>query len=157
MKTTLKIFGTTLLAVLFTVSISSCSNAKEQKEGTKQEACCEGHDAATHTHDHDKQLCCQTDENALMIMAALTIKNEADKAYVENALHQVVDGTNTEEGNISYILHQDINNPMRYVIFEVWKSQEAIDFHNQTPHFKAFQEAIRDKVEFFVITMKKAY
>ena len=96
-------------------------------------------------------------ENVIKIVAIITIKKEEDKADVIKALHAVVDGTRTEEGNISYVLHQDIKNPLVYVILEEWKSQEAIDFHNQTPHYKALGEAIAGKVDLAVNVIKSVY
>ncbi|WP_215731642.1 putative quinol monooxygenase [Bizionia saleffrena] len=70
----------------------------------------------------------------LKIIATIIVKPEF-KEDVLNMLQTVTDATRKEEGNISYILHQDINNSSKIIILEEWKSQEAIDFHNQTEHF----------------------
>jgi len=99
----------------------------------------------------------ETYPNALKIVATVTLKDAAFQADFEKALKAVVDGTNTEEGNISYEAQKDINNPLVYVIIEVWKSQEAIDFHNETPHFKAFVVALGDNADLAVNIMKKFY
>lgn len=96
-------------------------------------------------------------ENVLKIIATVTIKKEEYKDDVVKALHEVVDGTHTEEGNISYELHQDVNNPLVYVFIEVWKSQAAIDSHNQSAHFLAFKEAIKGKVDLEANVIKKIY
>jgi Uncharacterized conserved protein len=152
MKTDKQISVWVAFSILFLISMSSCCKSKTEQT---QEACC--------SIEQTREGCCKSkqecmiDENALMIVASLTIKNEADKAELEKALYQVVDGTRVEDGNISYVLHKDINNPMTYVIFEVWKSQDAINFHNETAHFKSFVEAVGDKAELSVITMKKVY
>lgn len=82
----------------------------------------------------------------LKIIAVITAK-ETYKDDIAKALHEVVDGTRKEEGNISYDLHQDTENPLKYTIIEVWKSQEAIDSHNATDHFLAFVKAIEGKVD----------
>ena len=84
--------------------------------------------------------------NELKIIAVITAK-EDHKADILKALHTVVDGTRKEEGNISYDLHQDTKNPLKYTIIEGWKSQEAIDLHNQTAHFLAFVKAIEGKID----------
>ena len=101
--------------------------------------------------------CCSetsTPNDALTIVATVTIKNAADKADVEKAMFAVVEGTRTEKGNISYVLHQDVSNPMVYTFIEVWKSQAAIDSHNASAHFKTFLSAIDGKIDLSVITMK---
>jgi len=93
----------------------------------------------------------------LKIIAALTILKEEYKEELEKALHAVVDGTCAEEGNVSYDLHQDVKDPMTYVIIEVWKSQEAIDIHNKTAHFLNFVKAVDGKVALSINVIKKVY
>lgn len=93
----------------------------------------------------------------LKIIAVITAK-EAYQQDILKALHAVVDGTRKEEGNVSYDLHQDTKNPLKYTIIEVWKSQEAIDSHNQTEHFLSFVKAIENKVDGLDIdVIKKVY
>ena len=41
-----------------------------------------------------------------------------------------------EEGNITYTLNQDINNPRAFAMIEIWKDQDAIDKHNASEHFR---------------------
>jgi len=144
MKSTKNIIYLAVILIAGLFFLSSCSGNKPAQE-----------DKTTETE--IKKECPMDDPNVLEIVATLTIKNEADKDDLVKALHAVVDGTRTEEGNISYVLHQDINNPMVYVIIEVWKSQEAINIHNETPHFKAFVEAVKDKSDLTVNTIRKVY
>lgn len=93
----------------------------------------------------------------LKIVAVVTAKKEYQKD-IEKALHNVVDGTRTEEGNVSYDLHVDIKNPLKYIIIEVWKSQEALNIHNATVHFNEFKKAIEGKIEGLDIdVVKKIY
>jgi len=94
-------------------------------------------------------------DDAIIIVATVTIKDAADQADIEKALFAVVDGTRTEEGNISYVLHQDINNPLSYTFIEVWKSKAAIEAHNASAHFKAFSAAVSGKTTARVTTAKK--
>ena len=48
----------------------------------------------------------------------------------------LIDETRKENGNISYELYQDVNNPEIFTFIEEWESQEALDQHMQTDHFK---------------------
>ena len=93
----------------------------------------------------------------LKIIASLTIREEKDADNIIKALHAVVDATRKEEGNISYELHQDNANPRTYVFVEVWKSQTAIDAHNQSAHFADFVKAVEGKVSLSVNVIKKVY
>ncbi len=46
--------------------------------------------------------------------------------------------TNQEPGNICYRLHQVENEPCKFVIYEKWKDQDALDFHMNQDYLKAF-------------------
>lgn len=81
----------------------------------------------------------------LKIVATIDIKAAFETELVD-ILHTIVDETRKEEGNISYDLHQDIKNPLRYTILEVWKDQSAIDAHNASAHFQTFVAAIDGKI-----------
>lgn len=101
--------------------------------------------------------CNKTEKGEFKIIATLVAK-ESHKDEVRSALTAVVDGTRKEPGNISYILHQDITNPLKYTIIEVWKNQEAINHHNKSEHFLAFAQSIKDKVESLSIdTIREVY
>lgn len=81
----------------------------------------------------------------LKIIAVISLKEEY-KEDVLKAIHNVVDHTRQEEGNVSYELHENITNPLEVTILEVWKSQQAIDHHNATAHFNNFVKAIDGKI-----------
>lgn len=90
----------------------------------------------------------------LKIVAAIEVK-AAYKDELVNVLHTIVDATRKEEGNISYDLHQDTKNPLRYTILEVWKDQQAIDLHNASDHFQTFVAAIDGKIENLAVDVIK--
>ncbi|MDR3236281.1 MAG: antibiotic biosynthesis monooxygenase [Prevotellaceae bacterium] len=94
----------------------------------------------------------------LKIIATIVAKLEFQKE-LENVFYTLVDASRKEAGNISYDLHQDINNPLKYIILEVWKSQDAIDEHNESIHFKSFVSLIKGKIDSLtvdVVTKTKA-
>lgn len=93
--------------------------------------------------------------NELKIVATILIREQFKNEMVE-ALKKVTDGTRKEEGNISYDLFQDINDPLKYIILETWKSQDAIKEHNQTEHYKTFKKDIADKIESITVNTIKA-
>ncbi|MFI3327936.1 MAG: putative quinol monooxygenase [Rikenellaceae bacterium] len=90
----------------------------------------------------------------LKIIATIVAKEEF-ASDVRTSLNAVVDGTRTEEGNVSYVLHQDVKNPLKYVIIEVWKSLDAIDAHNATAHFNEFVKSIDGKMESLDVSIIK--
>jgi quinol monooxygenase YgiN len=90
----------------------------------------------------------------LKIVAVIEAKAAFQKE-LEEIFHAVVDETRKEAGNVSYELHQDITNPLKYTILEVWKSQDAIDEHNESVHFKAFVAAVEGKVDSLTVDVIK--
>ncbi len=86
----------------------------------------------------------------LKIVATVVAKPECKDAVLR-ALCEVTDATRTEAGNISYTLHADVSNPLKFTILEVWQSQAAIDLHNEAPHFQAFKEALDGKIDSLAI------
>ena len=92
----------------------------------------------------------------LKIIATINVKPEF-KEDVLNMLQTVTDATRKEEGNISYVLHEDINNSAKIIILEEWKSQEAIDFHNQTEHFLILKTDLEKKADSLTIDIIRAF
>jgi quinol monooxygenase YgiN len=82
----------------------------------------------------------------LKIVAIMTVKPEAIKNILP-IFQTLVQGSQEEDGCISYNLHRDINDSTKFVMLEEWKSQAAIDFHNNTEHYNAFKEASQGMVE----------
>ncbi|WP_165020803.1 putative quinol monooxygenase [Dysgonomonas sp. ZJ279] len=90
----------------------------------------------------------------LKIVATIVVK-EAHKVELTKVFHAVVDGTRKESGNISYDLHVDVNNPLKFTLLEVWKDQQAIDLHNASDHFAAFKRGIAGKIESLAVDIIK--
>jgi len=82
----------------------------------------------------------------LKIVAIMTVKPEAIKDILP-IYQKLVQGSQEEDGCIFYNLHQDVSDSTKFVMLEEWKSQAAIDFHNNTEHYKAFQEASKGMIE----------
>lgn len=93
----------------------------------------------------------------LQIIATLIIKEEYIKELNE-VFRFVVAESRKEEGNVSYELYQDIKNPLKFLFLETWKSQEAINKHNLSPHFKKFTGEIKNKIDILQVDIiKKIY
>ena len=60
---------------------------------------------------------------------------------LEDALMACVAPTRAEAGNVNYDLHRGQNDPAIFVIYEGWKSHDALEAHFQTPHFKTLMAA----------------
>lgn len=90
----------------------------------------------------------------LKIVAIIKVKPECTQDILP-VFQAVVTGSQEEEGCISYNLHQDVSDSTKFVMIEEWKSQDAIDIHNNTEHYKTFVDASADMVESLDVTILK--
>ncbi|GHV06057.1 hypothetical protein FACS189416_6370 [Bacteroidia bacterium] len=92
----------------------------------------------------------------LIIIAHVNVHQE-NIEELQPVFQAVVDATRLEEGNISYDLYEDINDPLKYTFIENWKSQAAIDAHNASAHFQKFAQAINGKADLDVHIIKHKF
>ncbi len=71
-----------------------------------------------------------------MIKIVATCRVKADKIQeLIELTRPLVEGSREEEGNISYGLHQDLQDKQSLAFIEFWKDEKSIEIHSQTPHF----------------------
>lgn len=84
-----------------------------------------------------------------MEQIAVTAILKPKKGQEENVLHvlqEVLIGSRNEEGNIQYDVHQSIEEPT-FVIYEVWKDQQAIETHVNSEHYEKYRQDISSLIE----------
>jgi quinol monooxygenase YgiN len=81
-----------------------------------------------------------------VINARITVQPEAVAEFLEYA-RVIVVASNLEAGCLVYNLYQEVGNPSAFIFYEEYVSQEAVDFHNSTSHFKTFISQITDLLQ----------
>ena len=66
----------------------------------------------------------------------------------------IADAARSEDGNEKYDYYFVPDNENELVLFEIWRSAEAVKFHMETPHYKALKEL---KKEYVTETSFKRY
>ena len=94
--------------------------------------------------------------DALCIIATVTMAPEYKKEVLV-AVQAVVDATRKEQGCASYCVYEDVNDPLKFVFIETWKSQDAFEFHTKTAHFNDFVKAIEGKTTLEISTLKQKF
>ncbi|QKG24008.1 putative quinol monooxygenase [Actinomadura verrucosospora] len=64
---------------------------------------------------------------------------------VRDLLSALVEPTRAEAGNLEYHLHEQPDG--RFFLYEVWRSQQDLDEHNEYPPLRAFLDNILDYLE----------
>jgi quinol monooxygenase YgiN len=82
----------------------------------------------------------------LTVIARLHAK-PGQGARLRQELQRLVAPTRAEPGCILYELHESQTAPGLFLFYEVWKSQEDLEAHFETPHIKAIQKVLPDILE----------
>jgi len=61
------------------------------------------------------------------------------EASAKNHLHSV-----QEKGNLRFDILQDDSNPSKFVLYEAYKTQEAVNAHKETEHYKIWRDTVAD-------------
>jgi len=73
---------------------------------------------------------------------------------LEQALHQVVQPSRQEEGCISYRLHRDLQDPARFILYEIWRSAQEHEMQFQKPYMNELlsqlDELLAEPVQVFL-------
>jgi len=80
------------------------------------------------------------ESSEITIIVPINAKAEFRDEVKEKLLEMTV-LTNQETGNICYCLHQLEDDQNKFVIYEKWKDQAALDFHMNQDYLKAFLDA----------------
>ena len=80
-------------------------------------------------------------------LTAIIKTKEEYRNEVLKVLHIMVAETQKEEANELYTLHQGIEDKNHFVFYEIWKSKEGLDHHNQKPYIKAFGDLVEEQLQ----------
>ena len=73
----------------------------------------------------------------LIVIAQLNAKPEF-AAQFRTALEPLIAATLQEPGCLRYQLHQSLESPHSWMLYEEWESETALLAHQQQPHYIAF-------------------
>lgn len=80
-------------------------------------------------------------------LTAIIKAKEEHRTEVLEVLQNMVKETVQEEANELYTLHQGIEDKNQFVFYEIWKSKDGLEQHNQQPYIKAFGALIDEKLQ----------
>jgi quinol monooxygenase YgiN len=80
------------------------------------------------------------------LTAIIKAKDEYRDEVISTLLN-MVEQTRKEEACELYTLHQGIDDKNLFTFYEIWKSKEGLDAHNQQSYIKAFAKMIEEKLQ----------
>lgn len=75
-------------------------------------------------------------------VVATVVANRDAVAAVKAQLLKMIAPTRGEEGCIEYRLHQDSDEPARFIFYENWQSPACLQQHMNSAHFQAYIAAV---------------
>ena len=80
------------------------------------------------------------------VIAKFTAKKDLIEE-TKTTLQSLIPPTQKDEGYVQYDLHQDLNNPQLFFMYETWENEEALNKHLSTPHLTNFVEKANEILE----------
>jgi len=126
-------FRIILIACAAMMMAACCGNSGNKSSCKSQEKVCSKTSA--------EKAGCNLADVKKIISAMVFVKPEKVDEFLEFT-KELIEKSRAEEGCISYSLYQDPQDRSKFMFFEEWKNQAAVDFHFETEHFKKFVEAL---------------
>ncbi len=82
-------------------------------------------------------------ERVLTLVAIVKAKSEK-RDFVLDEILKLIDPTRAEEGCLGYTLHEDNNDPCRFVLYENWMTHALWEKHMKSPHMTHYSEVSKD-------------
>ncbi len=60
--------------------------------------------------------------------------------------HDLTDSSRKEDGCITYLISQSLDDPSRFLIFMVWRDADAYHRHAESPYVRAFANEIAREI-----------
>ena len=78
---------------------------------------------------------------------ARALARAGKEEQLRNTLAGMLAPTRAEKGCRLYELYESNNNKGLFYFYEEWESQDALDRHTKTPHYKQLTQNVRDLLE----------
>lgn len=82
----------------------------------------------------------------ISVYAKCSVPKSNTEKFIKEAT-ELVARSREEEGNVSYNLIRDIDNPAVFAFLEMWESKEVLDKHMRTKHFINFGKNLDELID----------
>jgi autoinducer 2-degrading protein len=79
----------------------------------------------------------------VILQVTVQVKPEYVAQYLEQIRYDAEHSEKDEPGCLRFDVIQDRDDPNRFHYYEVYRDEAALGAHRQTPHFKAYSEAVQ--------------
>ncbi|MCX5816528.1 MAG: putative quinol monooxygenase [Proteobacteria bacterium] len=84
----------------------------------------------------------------MIVINAILQAKSGKEPELENMLKAMVPHVQAEQGALAYVLHRAPKNPGKFLFYEKYRDQAAVDYHMSTPYlqqlFKKFDDLLAE-------------
>ena len=95
------------------------------------------------------------DRRDLLTVIAYMRAAPGKRDELRQALEALVEPTSQEKGYVNYDLHQSLEDPDRFLLYENWESGEDLDAHLAAPHLRDFAARIPELLDESGLTVNR--
>ena len=80
-------------------------------------------------------------------MIALSVTVHVKPDHVDDFIQATIknhEGSVQEPGNLRFDVHQSLDNPAQFLLYEVYRDAAAIDAHKETDHYQIWRDTVAD-------------
>jgi len=79
----------------------------------------------------------------MIVLTAIATTAEGKAPAIIEEIKKLTPKVLKDPGCLGYTAHQAVDNPNKIMWYEVYENQDALKYHSQTEHFKAFGMATK--------------
>jgi quinol monooxygenase YgiN len=99
--------------------------------------------AGSHRFENHKAIKEYVMDHSIAVVARFKAMEGMDRK-LKQLLLTLIEPSRSDEGCISYDLHQAINDPALFIFYEIWQSKEYLEKHSATSHVQHFRSKAKD-------------
>ncbi|MBW9102699.1 putative quinol monooxygenase [Paraburkholderia phenoliruptrix] len=94
--------------------------------------------------------------DAPLVILATFVPESGHEEAVRHALQAVLPATRSEPGCLRFDLYVSLEPVTTFRLFEIFRSQQAVDAHRDTDHYRTFRSAVMPLLATAPVVMKMA-
>lgn len=94
-------------------------------------------------------------DNKYFTFMVAGIAKKGIEDYVKHFLTDLMAKSRKDEGCVAYNIHQSIENPQEFMLYSLWRDEDAFEKHNQSAHMQEFKHQLHK--ELFAKESPKTY
>lgn len=79
----------------------------------------------------------------MIVLTAIIKAAEGKGDTIEAEFKKLVPKVLKDPGTLGYAVHRAVDDPNKFLVYEMYENREALTYHGQTEHFKALGQATR--------------